>query len=248
MRGGKGGTVNKFKKAGIVSLATFIFLLAASAVALALGYVRLEHESYGWLFLIVGVILLILSGLVAFVVRGNTAVNLACFAANAVALGFCIRTWYFFRGLENNFVTMLLICLACVAYLWVFFALCLIPFISRHIKAFFFIWLAISAVAYILVVIFTNTTFVSTFGYYMLVVAAFTYAMVSGSHNLKELIRALTLSAYSVFAVAVIVAVIIISEDGDLGLDCVADIFSGAPDGKGKEKQNQKEEGFLKKE
>ena len=90
--------MNKFKKAGIVSLATFIFLLVASAVALALGYVRLEHESYGWLFLIVGVILLILSGLVAFVVRGNTAVNLACFAANAVALGFCIRAWYFFRG------------------------------------------------------------------------------------------------------------------------------------------------------
>lgn len=160
---------NKLKKVLLVSAAALVFLLVASLIAYLFGFVESDYEYLGWVYVGVGVAALVASGVLAFAVKGRSAVNIACFAANSVALGLCIRGWYELRGLENSFLTMFFVCLACIAYLWVFFLLCLIPFISRHITPFFFIWLGISAVAYILVVIFTTTTFVSTFGYYMLI-------------------------------------------------------------------------------
>lgn len=221
---------NKLKKVLLVSAAALVFLLVASLIAYLFGFVESYYEYLGWVYVGVGVAALVASGVLAFAVKGRSAVNIACFAANSVALGLCIRGWYELRGLENSFLTMFFVCLACIAYLWIFFLLCLIPFISRHITPFFFIWLGISAVAYILVVIFTTTTFVSTFGYYMLMTASFIFAIISGAGGVHGLIRALALSSYSVFAVAAIVAVIVLTDGGDMTLDFIPDILGCSPD------------------
>ena len=211
--------MDKLKKTGFVSAMAFAFLLVASAVAFATGFIPCPEQSYAWAYLCLGVFILIVSGLTAFVIRKNTVVNAICFSVNAVALGCLIRAWYIFRELDNSIITMLLVCLACLAYIWLFFLCCLIPFFSRHLKLFFWLWLFVSCVAYMPVVAFTKTDFVSTFGYYMLVLCAFIYAMVSDSENFSELMRALTLSTYSVFVVAIIVAVIMLTEDCDFSVD-----------------------------
>lgn len=228
--------MDKLKKTGIVSAAALIFLLIASLAAYLFGFVKTDYPNAGWVFIGAGAAILVASGVVAFAVRKYAAVNIACFAANSVALGLCIRGWYILRGLENSFLTMFLVCLACIAYLWIFFLLCLVPFLSRHIKPFFFIWLGISAVAYILVVIFTETTFVSTFGYYMLMTASFIFAMISGVSGIHGLIRAMALSSYSVVVVAAIAAVVGLTEDGDMCLDFIPDILGASPDDIGKKK------------
>lgn len=146
-----------------------------------------KFKKTGFVSLMALAFLLVISGVTAFVVRDKTAVNIACFAVNAVALGCCIRAWYIFRGLNNGFLTMFFVSLACIAYLWLFFALCLIPPLSRHIKLFFWLWLILSVIAYVLVVIFTKTTFVSTFGFYMLVMCGFIYSMFPPPPTLKSL-------------------------------------------------------------
>ena len=71
-----------------------------------------------------------------------------------------------------------------------------------------------------LIVIFTKTTYVSTFGYYMLIEMAFIYALCSDSENIQDLVRRITLATYSVFAVAVLIAVFMLSESGgDIDMD-----------------------------
>ncbi len=240
--------MDKFKKTGFVSLMALAFLLVASLTAFATGFIPCPEQSYGWAYICAGAFLLVISGVTAFVIRDKTAVNIACFAVNAVALGCCIRAWYIFRGLNNGFLTMFFVSLACIAYLWLFFALCLIPPLSRHIKLFFWLWLILSVIAYVLVVIFTKTTFVSTFGFYMLVMCGFIYSMVSPSADFEELMRALTLSAYSVFIVAIIVAVIAISGEGDFDLDFAADFSAdfGSADTKKAKQIKQDNDKFLK--
>ena len=112
------------------------------------------------------------------------------------------------------------------AGLWIFFLIGLIPPIARHVKLYFWIFFGASFAAYILVIIFTETSFVSTFGYYMLVVAAFIYAMCAEVADLKGLMRSLTLSTYSVFAVAVIAAVVVLTGEGDFSFDFSPDVSS----------------------
>lgn len=222
--------MGKLKKIGFISAMTLAFLLVASVIAYATGFLPCPDKKYGWAYLSVGLIILIASGIVAFVVRKNTAVNVVCFFMNSVALGSGIRAWYIFREIDNNFLTMFFVCLACLAYLWLFFALCQIPVFSRHKKLFFWLWLLLSLGAYLAVVILTTTTFVSTFGFYMLVLCAFIYAVVSSSSRLDKIMRALTISAYSVFAVIVIVALTVMSEDGDFAGDAIFD-FAGEATG-----------------
>lgn len=211
--------MDKIRKIGFVSLMSLIFLIAASLTAFGTGYLPCPKREYYFAYLAGGVLILILSGLAVFIVRKNTAVNVICFMANSVALGLCIRSWYILRGLENNLLTLFLVCIACIAYLWIFFGLCLIPAIKRHIKLFFWVWLFLSFIGYTVAVALTETTFLSTFGFYMLVVSSFIYAIVSHSEDKKQLMRALTLSTYTVVVVAIIVAVLIFAEDADLDID-----------------------------
>lgn len=141
-------------------------------------------------------------------------------------MGFIIRAWYIQRGINNSILVMTLISLGCVLYLWIYFAIISIPVISESrgvcitVTVLYFI---ISILIYIFVVIGTTTEFVSTIGFCAFIEASFIFAMSFEVNTKEELIRNLTLSTYSVFAVAIIVAVIAIMAalgDGDCDCDC----------------------------
>ena len=213
------------KKISIVSICSFIFLFAASLVAKAIADIFAGYLAP----LLIGVGILLASGVLALIVKDSTPVNIFCALLSAVAMGFILRAWYILRGLENSVLTMILISLACVVYLWIYFAIIRIPFISRSNKvsiAVTVIYFVLTVVGYVLLVMGTKTTFVSTLGFYMFLEASFIFAMSFAVNNREELIRNLTLSTYSVFAVAVIVAVIALMAalgDGDCDCDCGAD-------------------------
>ena len=212
------------KKISIVSFASFLFLLLCSGVAVL---VRSLFSS-ALMPLIIGVAILLASGIIAFVVRESTKVNMLCFVLSSVAMGLLIRAWYINRGFNNTFLIMCLISFAAVFYLWVFVALTKIPFIHRSKIKYItlcVIYAALSAVFYFAVMVKTETTYVSTFGYYMIIELAFIFAMSLEVHTKEELIRNLTLSTYSVFIVAIIAAVFIAlaAADGDCPCDIGAD-------------------------
>lgn len=212
------------KKITVVSLASFAFLLLCSTVAVILKSLLTDALTA----LIIGAAILVVSGVVAFAVRESTRINILCIALSSVAMGVLIRAWYINRGFDNSFAVMTVISLGAVLYLWVFFALSKIPFIHKSKTAYTVLcvlYAILSGVFYFLVMLKTETTFVSTCGFYMIIELAFIFAMSLEVNNKKELIRNLELSTYSVFIVAIIAGVVIIAAlaGGDCDCDCGAD-------------------------
>lgn len=175
---------------------------------------------------IIGIAILAVSGIIALIVRENTKVNVFCFILSAVAMGFIIRAWYILRNLDNSIFTTLLISLGAVVYLWIYFALIRIPVVRESAGvtvAVSALYVIISIVIYVLLVLKTETSFVSTVGYYAFIELSFIFAMSFEVNNNEELMRNLTLSTYSVFVVAAIVGVIALmaaAGDGDCDCDC----------------------------
>ncbi len=203
------------KKVSIVSLCSLLFLSVCSTVAYLLKNIGKDKTIP---LLLIGIGALVLSGVLAFFAKRSIMLNVACSLINATALGALIRVWYMLRGFNNSLPLMLAVSLAATAYLWLFWLLAKIPVFNRHTKLFMILFVLLSLAAYITVVFTTKTTFVSTFGYYMIIVLAFIFAMCKSTDEPSELVRAVTLSTYSVFAVAFIVGLAILL-DGDIDLD-----------------------------
>ena len=209
------------KKITVVSLVSFVFLLVCSIVAKLTVHVFDGYKAP----LTIGIVILASSGILALIVRESTPTNIVCAVISAVAMGFIIRSWYILRGLENPLLIMALISLGAVIYLWIYFALIRIPPVKESAGitvAVTVLYAIISLVIYIVLVLNTKTTFVSTVGYYAILEFAFIFAMSFEVNDNKELIRNLTLSTYSVLVVAIIVLVfaLIAAAGGDCDCDC----------------------------
>lgn len=206
------------KKSVAVSLVSFAFLLLCSLCAYLLGGISGVD---GGVMLLIGLTVLLISGAVALFSGESIPLNAVCFALSSVALGFCIRAWYIFRGLDNELYTMALVSLCAALYLFVFCSLSRLPVIRDHRAIYTAAVLVISGAAYLMAVLLTGTTYVSTFGYYMLIEIAFLFALYAEPVGKKSLFRYLTLSTYSIFGVAVIIAVIaLLAVLGDGDCDC----------------------------
>ncbi len=227
------------KKALIVTIGSLIFLSICSLVAYITGFIT---DITGWNYLIAGLAILAASGIIAIFVNENIPLNIICSALSAVALGFCIRAWYLLRGLENDLFVMFLVSIAAVLCLFVYFMLLKIPFFEKNSICFTFIFLLISVAVYIVLIAYTNTTYLSTFGYYMLIELAFVYAYFSNAESKRSLLRDFTLSTYSVFGIAVLMALIVFvcAADGDLDCDCGGDCLDCCDMDLGKKKDKIK--------
>ena len=216
------------KKISIVSIASFAFLTLCSLTEYILRPF-MQDQLYT---LLIGVGILAISGIITLLSRDNIGLNTVCFVLSSLAMGILIRAWYINRGFDNTLPVMLLISFITVVYLWLFYALSRLPFIRASRRAYLVyavIFAAVSGIAYLLVMLNTKTTFVSTFGYYMLIELAFILAMSLEVESGRQLWRNLTLSTYSVFAVAlgVLVAVIMALVCGE-GADCDCDCGEGS--------------------
>ena len=80
--------------------------------------------------------------------------------------------------------------------------------------------LAITVIIYFILVCAVKTTFLSTFGYYLIIEFAFIFAMCADADAISELLFNITVSTYSVFIVAIIIAICMFAGDGfDLPID-----------------------------
>ena len=210
------------KKTTLVSIASFLFLLLASSVA----YFTKEIFFNAITAFIVGISILALSGAIAFFVKERVEINVICFFISSLAMGVLIRSWYIFRAIENTIPTMIIVSLSLVLYLWIFFAISKISIFHNSKGAYvalIVIYAIISIALYVFVILKTETSYISTFGYYMAIELAFIFAMSLDTENPDELIRNLTLSTYSIFIVVIIAAVVvavIAGGDGECDCDC----------------------------
>jgi len=199
------------KKTSLVSLLSMLFLILSSVVAY---YLKDQTYPTKWYSFYIGVGIMIISGLLALVFKKSFVITVFCFLLNAVALGFFIRTWYHYRNFDNSLVTVLLVSLSCVVYLWFFFGLLHIPLLNKHYGKFLLIYLILSFVGYLYLIVTTKTTYLSTFGFYMIVEIAFLFSLSTKAHSLNEFLRNILISSYSIVIVATIIAVIILGGEG----------------------------------
>lgn len=214
------------KKITFVSLMSFLFLSLCSLFEYLFRMIPFEKA---WIPLVIGIGYLILSGIIAILVKKNIIGNIFCFILNSAALGFCIRAWYMFRNYDNPLWVMVLVSIACVVYLLIFYFSLYIPFFEKHINIYIWVFLIVTLVVYLIVMFESNTTYVSTFGYFVIIEIAFILAMCNHQYTLKYLFRDVVVSTYSVLIVAIIIALIMFAGDGLDGLDG----FDIGPDGLG---------------
>ena len=213
------------KKITFVSLMSLLFLSLCSLFEYILRNITFSTP---WVPLIIGGVTLLLSGIVSLKIKRNVVGNIICFITNSVALGFCIRSWYIYRNYNNPLWMMILISAACVIYLLIFYLLLYIPAIEKIFNVYIWAFLGATLVIYLFIMFNSTTTYVSTFGYFVIIEIAFIFAMCKEQHTLKYLFRDIVLSTYSVLVVGVIIALIMLGADSLDGLDMSLDSPSGS--------------------
>ena len=206
------------KKITIVSIASLIFLSICSFVGWVFRFVSFNDPVA---FVVIGIVICLISGILLYILRKKgLIVYLIFYLINAFALGLRIRGWYIFRGFDNSIWVMLLISLISSLYLLVFYLFLLIPFFNENYTAFAIIFMILSIIAYIIVIATTKTTYISTYGWYMIIEIAFLFAISVKSENNQELFKYAVISTYSVLVVGIIMLLIMLSGDGfDVPLD-----------------------------
>lgn len=192
---------------------SLLFLILCSVAGYLARYIDFGNQ---WAPLIIGIVLLIVSCLFAIGGKYLKFLNIITFTLNSIALGFCIRSWYMFRSFDNTIWIMLAVSVAASLVLWIFYLYSLIPGFDNSPKTFTFVFAFIGLIGYVFLVFSTNTTFLSTLGYYLLIELGFLFASVSSAYDNEQLFRNIVLSSFSVFIVAIIIAIIAIADDLDI--------------------------------
>ncbi len=226
------------RKIETVSLASLAFLSLASLTAYLLRFIEIGTP---WLPLAIGGLLLILGAICCIFTQNSIKANITVFALVGISLGFLLKAWYILRSLDNPLWLILLSAIGAVLYLWLFHLLSKISFCRRHPKPFIVVFVLFSLIAYATLISTTDTTFLSTLGYFSIVELGFIFAMCKSSKGRSELIRNLTLSTFSIFAIAVFIAVMMLLDgdgdfdfDLDLGIELAGDTAEAVVDNKKK--------------
>ena len=224
------------KRVMITTLFCFLFLVVSSVTAFLLRYAN--NIGIGAMFGIASGIL-VLGILLHVLLRKKNKLKLIPFFVNAVSMGAYLRSWYIFRGFDNALWLIVLTAALASAVILVFALFLLIPKIREHYGIFLLVFVLLLLATYILLVIFTQNTWVSTLGFYGIVALSFVLGLSIGANAETFPFSSLVWSSYSIAICAIIIAVIVLSE-GD-GLDGVADLFCvGDVSGSAKSKKRRK--------
>ena len=210
------------RKLCYLTLFSIVFLFFSAIVTSLTGMIRFKSA---WIPLIIAFAILILSTVLSVICRDNlNGKSLFMTALNSIALGFAIRAWYIFRNINNPVRVLLPVALAASAVLIIFYAISLIPFVDRHYSVFFWILSALILALYITVAALTRTTFMSTFGFYL--IFTLTLCMCNCS-EFESLYTQMLIASFSIWVVAIIILLLMLDGDG-FDLDFV-DLVPSSP-------------------
>ena len=158
--------------------------------------------------------------------RRYNFVKLIIVALNSVSMGFYLRSWYINRGFNNSIWLMLAVSLLASVYFIVFLLPLLIPALNRHYGWYVLAFTLLSIVGYVLLVLLTETTWVSTLGYYGILQLGFIISLSFKCDTREELFNSFLASSYSVAVCALIILLVVLSDGNALdGLDFLSGGF-----------------------
>lgn len=190
-------------------LASALFLALCSVVGYCAYFFNIKNF---WIMFAIASAVFVLGVIFALVKR--TSCKVIAFFVNAVAMGLYIQSWYIYRGFENSLWLMLAVSAVAVAYLVLFFLPLLIPFVNRHYGWYAAVFVGLSLVGYVLLLCLTQTTWVSTLGYYGILQLGFVLGCSFSCNDIDDEIHALLASSYSVAVCAVLILLTVLGGDG----------------------------------
>lgn len=205
--------MNKFTKTILFSLAFFV-LSSLTAHALT----RLPEQSF-WAYFGAATGVLAVGAIVLPLTKGNGKAKLVVFFINALAMGVYLRSWYRLRGLENPLWVLIAVAVGAAAVLAVYVSMLKIDAVRRHYKWFLLAFCVLSAAVYVLLLFLTKTAWLSTFGFYGILVIAFILTLSGNGKSGNSYFSRLVLASYGIVVCAVIILIIALEGDFDFGVD-----------------------------
>ena len=208
----------------IYTIVNMVYMLVVSLVAL--GCSRIFE---GYTGLILGLVFMVIGIPFAVIYKKYPIVNMVIIGVNAIFTGIALSSVYTATVLTITLVDCALAMMLGFAVYLLFMLINKIPFMTKHKTISFIINLAL-VIGLILIYAFAFEILVKDMfvlaGILSAVSIAFVIVMQRPDYTMNQLYRSLTICSYSVFVVAVAIAIIIIS-DGDAadGVD-----LSDAPD------------------
>ena len=202
------------KKITFISILLFVFLaLSGTCTWLLSSY----HPSTPWIPLVIGLSVMCCTAIVYSFSGSFTILHCLVFIFNSLAFGLCIRAWYAYRGFQNSLYILLIIALLATAVLWIYYLLLFVPFIEKHFKTYTGVFVLSVAAIYLLVMIFTKTQFVSTVGYYMIIVVAFIFTLCKDTTHFRTVFKEIAFATFSILVVVLLIAILMMEGD-DIGI------------------------------
>lgn len=219
------------KKTLKIYLVSLFFLILCSIIGYFSKYANFKSAQVP---LMISSIVFIISLFPCGYGKKSKFLNIILLLMFAIVLGFCIRAWYILRGFDNNFWIMFAVSLFASSFIWLFYLFSFVPGFNSHPKIYTLLFALFFFVIYVGLVFWTETTFLSTLGYYLIIELGFLFASLSSSTNNWELFRKIALSALFVVMIACVIASI---ATGDFDFDISGIDFSNTPNDKKKDKE-----------
>ncbi len=208
------------KKLFIIIIASFMFLFLSTTVSYFLQFL-IDLNSI--LVLIIGVGIAIVSLILGIIFRRTFIIKYVCIFLNSISLGFMMRSWYIYRSLSNPLWVLYLVDIALILYIVIFYLLSYIPHITKHYGWFCCTYFFVTLVIYILLIESIQTTFLSTFGLYLIIQIPIIIVLCIKCDGYNQLLSNFMKATFSVFIVALVILVIM--SDGDFEVDGCGDSF-----------------------
>lgn len=202
------------KKLFLIVAVSFVFLMVSSFVCYLLKFITFNAA---WVPLVIGSAIIVPSLMLLFPYYklGKVRYLNYILVLNMISMGFLIKSWHLFRGYQLQFWVLALVSLACVIYLLIYYFLSFVPLFSKHYTVYLIIMVILSLAGYIALIATTKTTFISTYGYYMIIELGFVLALSSDTKSKADVLGSITLSTFTIIIVAVIIAAFMLGGDVD---------------------------------
>jgi len=222
--------MNRILKTGIV---TFLFLLVSSVTGYFAKYIPINEF---WPMFGIGSGVLVLGLIILAFFHKHQKIKPFILVLNAISMGFYLRSWYILRGFENELWIMLLVSLLATLYFLVYALFLIFPIINKYYGWYLLVFILLSIGGYICLLFLTKTTWVSTLGYYGIIVLSFILCLSVEDKTTNEKYNRLLIGSYSIAICALIIAIIALGGDGLDGFDIDLGDFSSPSSPKRKQK------------
>lgn len=203
---------------------TFVFSLAFLCVTALVGWQARFYMHNFWSAFGTGCVVLAAGAALGFCkVKG---VRIAAFFVNAISMGFFLRSWYIDRGFDNSLPLVLGVAGMAAAYMIVFALPLLLPAVQRGYAIYFVVFVLLSLGGYVALLCFTETTWVSTLGYFGLLQISFIAGSSFSCNDWDDEVTALWVSSYSIVVCAAIILLAALGGDCDGCDGCSCDVPS----------------------